>query len=393
MQPSSRPDVVIVGAGIAGLTTAIALDRVGIAVTVVERASALTEAGTALSLWPNALAALDRIGLADAVVDIGIPEPSGTVRKPSGRLIMRLDQGRLHRHLESPTVLVHRGELQQVLLEAASHLTLRLATVATRVATVDGRGVVELADGELLQASAVLACDGIRSVARTAVANPDPVYRGRTSWRAVLDDVADLVPDACLTVGTGLQFIASPLRGGRTYWAADVGLPEGANQRLTDRRGFLLGVFAGWHDPIAELIGRTREDQLVIADLADSIPERMASGRVALLGDAAHPMTPDLGQGACQGIEDAVVLAACLAGADDAVGALLRYQSARLPRVQMIVRESRRIGALATARSPWGAALRDHAVSLMPDWLNSRLVARYASEASFTRTLPTHGSG
>jgi 2-polyprenyl-6-methoxyphenol hydroxylase-like FAD-dependent oxidoreductase len=146
------PEVIVVGAGIAGLTAAIALDRVGIGVLVVERATALTQAGTALSLWPNAQAALHRIGLSEAVAAIGIEEPSGSVRAPSGAEIMTLDQSRLHRDLGTPTLIVRRGDLQRVLLDAASHLPIRMRCSAARVDPGGDVGVVTLAGGETLHA-------------------------------------------------------------------------------------------------------------------------------------------------------------------------------------------------------------------------------------------------
>lgn len=388
MSPATEARVIVVGAGIAGLTAAIALNRVGISVEVYERATALTQAGTALSLWPNALAALDRIGLADEIARIGIPEPSGTVQKPSGRLIMKLDQSRLHEHLGSTTLVVQRGDLQDALLGAAADVPIQIKTSVKRIGTQADTGFIELTDGTVHRASVVLACDGIHSISRSIADNPPPTFRGHTSWRAVLKDASHLVPEACLTVGRGKQFIASPLSGDATYWAADVGLPEGENERMADRKGFLLRTFAGWHDPISELIERTDETQLVIADIYDSIPKSLKVGHVGLLGDAAHPMTPDLGQGACQGIEDAVVMAACIEQGESPGGSLTTYESLRLARVQRIVRDSRRIGRIATAESAVGASVRDSGVRWMPDWINSRLVARYASEASFLRTLP-----
>lgn len=138
--PPTGGRVVIVGAGIAGLTAAIALDRAGFEVEVLERATALTQAGTALSLWPNALAALDRLGLAEAVAAVGVEEPAGTILKPSGREVVRLDQSQLVERLGTPTLIVHRGDLQRVLLDAASHLPVRLHTPALRVDHRDGRG-------------------------------------------------------------------------------------------------------------------------------------------------------------------------------------------------------------------------------------------------------------
>jgi len=384
---TSDAEILIVGAGIAGLSAAIALDRIGIGVQIVERATALTQAGTALSLWPNALVALQQIGMGGVVGDIGIDEPSGVGCRPSGREIFKLDQGRLSQRLGMATQIVFRAELQRVLMKAAEHIPIRLHTHAVSI-TADGRtGRVALSTGERLRSGAVLACDGVHSTARSFVGNRAPSYRHHTSWRAVLHDSAELVPTARLTIGRGQQFIMSPMKGTLVFWAADVALPEGTNAAMADKKAFLRAAFDGWHSPICELIERTDEEQLVIADIYDSVPDHLVRGPVALLGDAAHPMTPDLGQGACQGIEDAVVMAACLDGEPDRLVALLNYETVRLRRVRTIVRDSRRIGRLATARSPAVATARDLVTRYMPPWLNARLVARYASEDAFIRNL------
>jgi len=383
-----QTDVVVVGAGIAGLTAAIALDRAGLSVQIVERASALTQTGTALSLWPNALAALDRIGLSGPIVDIGYQESTGTVRNWSGREIIRVDQSRLSPRVGFSTLTVHRGELQQVLLDAASHLPMSLHSPVARMGTAGGQGIAELSTGKQFRASVVLACDGVRSVARSLTDNPLPRYTGRTSWRAVLSGASHLVTEACLSAGQGKQFIVSPLRGGLTYWAADVAMPEGANEALPDKKAFLLDAFAGWHHPVVDLIERTDGAWLVTADIYDAVPRVLTAGRVALLGDAAHPMTPDLGQGACQGIEDGVVIAACMTMAPDPEIALANYQSARLQRVQRVVKDSRHLGTLATTESLIRSSVRDVVAAHMPGWLNRGITARYASEAAFLRTLP-----
>ena len=188
-------------------------------------------------------------------------------------------------------------------------------------------------------------------------------------------------------MGGGNQFISGSLRDGTVYWAADVSLPEGANRTMQDRKGFLQQVFRTWHDPIPELIELTDNSQLVIADFYDSIPRRLTAGRVALLGDAAHPMTPDLGQGACQGIEDAVVLAACMSTVDDPLSALAKYESLRLRRVRSVVRGSRRLGQLATSTSAVVVGIRSTVSRHMPQRINASIAARIASENAFRRTL------
>jgi 2-polyprenyl-6-methoxyphenol hydroxylase-like FAD-dependent oxidoreductase len=208
----------------------------------------------------------------------------------------------------------------------------------------------------------------------------------------VLHGATDLVDETCLTAGQGKQFITSRLLGDLTYWAADVALPEGANAAMTGRKRFLLSQFAGWHDPITELIERMDEDRLFIADFYDSTPRALATGRIALLGDAAHPMTPDLGQGACQGIENAVVIADCLSRPGEREAALKLYGSLRLRRVRHIVRESRYLGLLATSSSPVVVGIRNLVARSMPNWVNSRIVGRYASEESFLQTLPAKSS-
>jgi 2-polyprenyl-6-methoxyphenol hydroxylase-like FAD-dependent oxidoreductase len=126
----ARPgyDALVIGGGIAGLTAAIALERVGLRARILERATALTQAGTALSLWPNALAALSELGLSAALSDIGVEEPGGTIRDWTGREIVNLDQTRLSQNLGTPTLVVHRGRLQQLLLDAASRIPIAMHT-------------------------------------------------------------------------------------------------------------------------------------------------------------------------------------------------------------------------------------------------------------------------
>lgn len=377
----------VVGAGIAGLATAIALHRRGVEVEVLERAHALTEVGAALSLWPNALAALAELGLEDGALAVGSPEVSGTLRSPSGAVIMRGDEGQLRRALGGPTIAIHRADLQRLMLDAASGIPIRLGCPCVSVEVEPDRVIARRADGSHSDADALIGSDGIHSLVRTSVFGAEPPrYVGCTTWRAVV--AADWVTEGWLTIGGGKQFIASPITHGRAYWAAGVTLPEGANDRMPACLPFLARAFQGWHAPIAQLLAVSSEEDLIRADIYDRpTPIRMARGSVALAGDAAHPMTPDLGQGGCQALEDAVVLAACLDRFAQPAPAFAAYESARLARVERIVRDSHGMGQLVGITNPLLHMARDVVLRLTPTTLRLHRLAAYGSRTAFHECL------
>jgi 2-polyprenyl-6-methoxyphenol hydroxylase-like FAD-dependent oxidoreductase len=195
--------------------------------------------------------------------------------------------------------------------------------------------------------------------------------------------------EASLSVGHGYQFIASSLPQDRVYWGAMAHLPEGANGAMREARSFLVDCFGGWHRPIPDLIEATPERDIVRTDVYDRPPpKRVMDGPVALVGDAAHPMTPDLGQGGCQALEDAVVLGACFQQHGKLAAALAAYQAHRLRRVRRIVRDSHLIGQIFGARGALVALPRDLLISGTPEMVSQRQLARYGSREAFLATLP-----
>jgi 2-polyprenyl-6-methoxyphenol hydroxylase-like FAD-dependent oxidoreductase len=247
--------------------------------------------------------------------------------------------------------------------------------------------IAHLADGSAMDADALVGCDGIHSAVRASVFGRQPLrYVGLTSWRTVV--AADWLTETWLTIGGGQQFIASPISHGRAYWGAGATLPEGANKRMPAVLPFLAEAFRGWHAPIAQLLALSSEEDVIRADVYDRCPPlRMALGAIALAGDAAHPMTPDLGHGGCQALEDAVILAACFEGRRDPAAAFAAYQSARMPRVERIVRDSRRTGALFSIASPALSAVRNVALRLTPSSLRLHRLATYGSPKAFDQCL------
>jgi len=347
---------VVVGAGIGGLTSAVALARRGWDVTVLERAETLEPVGAGLGMGPNAVHALDAIGLGDAVREMSAIQGSGGIRRASGTWLIRTDLSVLERRFGAPQIVALRADVVRLLTEALPAGALRTGVTVTGVEPGEG-SVTTGSAGEELTADLVVAADGIHSAVRARLfpAHEGPVYSGFTAWRFLAGAPARSFEPAETWGGAGEIFGTVPLAGGRVYCYASA--PAAAGTRYDDEAGELRRRFAGWHGPIPELIRDLTSGQVLHDDvyrIATPLPA-YHRGRVALLGDAAHAMTPHLGQGACQAIEDAVVLAAT---ATD----LPAYTSARLPRTRMVADASYRATRLSGTTSRPQAALRNAAL-------------------------------
>ncbi len=336
---------VVVGGGIGGLTAAVALRRIGWSAVVLEQAPAITEVGAGLSLWSNALSALDVLGVGDRVRACGVSAVSrGEIRVPSGAWLR-------HKHPGDVAVLMtHRAELHRLLLDALpAGWVMTGASVTDVDQSPDAATVTYQTAGSARRVSGdvVIGADGIGSTVRRRLwpGAPAPVFDGRTVWRGVTPPGATPAAEH-ITVTRDQQFGMLPLPGERTYWfllatAPAPDLRDGNELAEVRRR------VSGWHEPIQAALRATTPDQVSHHDLfrVDPAPSYVC-GRTVLLGDAAHAQTPDLGQGACQAIEDAVVLAAALARHDDPEAALARYDDLRRPRTQAMARAADRIHQL-----------------------------------------------
>ncbi|MEU2795605.1 FAD-dependent monooxygenase [Streptomyces sp. NPDC007117] len=365
---------VVAGGGIGGLTAAVALSRRGWRVTVCERAAALTGIGAGIVLAPNALRALDSIGLGPAVPDGDPLSGALGLRTPDGAWLTRTGPPASRYGLLARAV--HRGLLIDSLAAALPPGALRLGVPVSGVDDAGDAVVVRTSAGEL-RADAVVAADGLRSVLRGQLfpGHPGPRYAGETGWRAVLSGAGLPALPAAETWGSGERFGIVPLVDGRVYVYATA--VTGPGTRPADHLAELIRRFGAWHDPIPALLDRLDgPDSAGILhhdfhELAAPLP-RFHAGRGALLGDAAHAMTPNLGQGGCQAIEDAVVLAHLLAGDTDVPAALAAYTAARHGRTTRISRRSRRIGDLARLSHPLAVAVRNLAVRATPSAVTTR---------------------
>ncbi|MFB7618044.1 FAD-dependent monooxygenase [Kitasatospora sp. NPDC056181] len=393
----SSNSAVVVGGGIGGLAAAIGLRLAGWEVTVVERAPVLDDAGAGISLAANGLRALAALGVGEAVEMASRRQYTGGTRTPDGRRLARMDGRALERELGAPIIGIPRADLHRILREALPPESLVIGAEVTAVETepdttagpADARrpSRVRVRYGDTaVDADLVVAADGIGSRLRRHLfpGHPGPAYSGSTVLRAITAQpvegpAGEPIADFELTWGHGAEFGHIAFPDGRAEWHAVLNAPAGV--RYPNPLAELRRRFADWHEPIPALLAATRPEAVLhhdINELSTPLPSYTA-GRVALLGDAAHAMTPHLGQGACQALEDAVTLASALGSEPTVEAALTRYDTERRPRSQTVARDARRAGRMGQQLAhPLAVAARNTAIRLAPSGAMIRTVLRHA---------------
>lgn len=334
----------IVGGGIGGLTAAAGLAAQDWRVHVFERAHDLPGTGTALGIWPNALQALDRIGLGEQVRAAGTAQEGGALRRADGKRIAEIDTARLRRRTGDTVHLLTRPRLLRLLAAAAPAVTFDTAVGSTR---------------ELAGYDVIVAADGIGSALRTERFGPrhHPRYTGCTAWRGTVDGPCRELTE---TWGAGMLFGMTPQEDGRTNWFASARVAEG-RRAPGGEVAELRQRYGGWHERVRAVLDGLHEDAVLRHDLYElaPAPPSYVRGELALIGDAAHAMTPNAGRGACEALVDAVVLAETLSG-DSVPAGLARYDALRRKPAARVARASRGTAAVAMSRRFPG--LRDIAV-------------------------------
>jgi 2-polyprenyl-6-methoxyphenol hydroxylase-like FAD-dependent oxidoreductase len=370
---------IIVGAGIGGLTAAQALHAACFDVLVVERTRELREVGAGIALWPNGVNALDALALGEAVRARGASADDGGVFTWQGTALAASAADQFHSRFGAPLLVLHRAELQAALRASLNSESMRLGATCVAIEQRDERVAVHLADGGIEQADLVVGADGINSRVREELFGASPIrYSGFTAWRGVvpLDPALSerLTPGE--SFGPGSLFGVARLNGNQAYWWASARKPENAGGEASVEKAGLLHRFGAWCDPIPELIAATPDGSIVRTPLYERPPlPSLVAGRVGVLGDAAHPMLPNLGQGACQAIEDAAELGSALARVDDVPAALVAYSRRRAKRTAAVVRASRRAARKAHLGNPVAVALRNGLTRVTPPSASQRRLA------------------
>ncbi|MFZ2062231.1 MAG: FAD-dependent monooxygenase [Candidatus Binatus sp.] len=367
--------MLIVGAGIGGLTLGLAARHRGLLVDVVERAGSFNPVGAGIGLAANALACLDLLGLREEILASGHQFELARVTDDRGREINSTEFADLG--LKILGVAMHRAVLHNLLLRNAEGIEIRLGTTVDSVDISADLLSVFFSDGSRGNYDVVVGCDGVHSRVRRLLFNArEPKYVGYFSWRTIVQRPR-AVECPIEMWGRGRRLGLVPISEDELYCFTTLnGPPVGRDssgdppEKRVARFHSEFRNFRGSAPAVLEQV--VEAAQLVPTDLENVVLSSWVKGRVALLGDAAHAMTPNLGQGAAMAIEDAIVLARLLAENRSVEEAFGRYQSIRFKRVNLMQRRSRLFGVMAQFEASIACAIRDTALRLVPLNLGKR---------------------
>lgn len=355
----------VIGAGIGGLSAALALEKIGLKVKVYERTEQLQEVGAGIMLYPNAITALKKLEVYEAVAAAGSFGRHGRYITSAGKVLAKLDLESVGLGKES--IAIHRADLQAVLAEKLGHEKIHVGKPMT---SYECSNVVKakFADGTFDEGDILIGADGLHSCVRKQMVNDgEPRYANCFAWRGVARGQFEGLPpeSGFIAFGKGLQFGGMHIGKGAFYWFGAVASKVGMQSRT--RKKDVLEVFNNWVTPIPQLVEATEEEQILTHDLRDRNPiNNWGDGAVTLLGDAAHPMVPFMGQGGCQALEDSIALGASLREAPNMISGLRRYESLRKERTRSFVLQSRKAQGSSMTNSSVICALRDFILPRLP---------------------------
>lgn len=390
--------IVIAGAGIAGIVAAISFRKFGHEVAVYERASELKEVGAGISLWPNALRALQQVDAYDVVSQLGLPANVFEFRARSGRSnAVQFDSAGLERKLRfSPWLqILHRAELLDGLVGLLPKDIVHLGHELSQIEQSPENVTARFANGHEVTGDLLIGADGLRSAVRRVLpVNIEPRYSGYTCWRGVCPRPASIpIGHFSECWGRGARFGIATMTRDRVYWWAtkSATLSQTVDESLTSP----VATFKDFAPPIPELIASTPANSILHNPIFDLPPHQpWWNRRVILIGDAAHATTPNLGQGGCQAIVDAVVLgklfrdfpsqfssfdACCL----EIEKRFRAYEKIRRPQTTGVINASRRFGWLGQWESPLGCAIRDSFVVASMKMMGTAGLPPFAADNPF----------
>lgn len=352
---------IIIGGGICGLTTAIALKSIDIEVEVFERAEALREVGAGLTLWANSIYSLKKLGLDEAVIESGARAQDFSFFDPAGLCLGSYDLDRVESTMGVPSISIHRQSLIEALKRFCDPVNLDHEFIDYD--TTSSGVIAKFRNGNEVEGDIILGCDGFHSACRKKVLDDKIRYAGYTCWRGVLDrGNLDLDPGIIFhTCGNGSQFGILDIGRNKLAWYGTANEKKGTGYSTKEMKDLVLKVFSSWWGEIPSIVENTPGQSFLQNDISDRKPTaKWFADRILLMGDAAHPTTPNLGQGACQAIEDAEVLIECMKENSHPEEIFNTFIKKRYKRTRYVVDSSRYSGWLNQTESKIIESARDY---------------------------------
>jgi 2-polyprenyl-6-methoxyphenol hydroxylase-like FAD-dependent oxidoreductase len=377
----TRNRVIIIGGGIGGAATALALFRAGFEPVVYERTNQLREVGAGIALWANATHILKNLGLLEEAIRVGYPTTNYQFNSQRGKELVNIAID----GFELPVIGIHRAELHQLLWRNVPGEKFILGETFERFERKNNQVYAYFASGLSSQGDALIGADGLRSRVRAAMLGDEPpTYRNFKTWRGLTDYVPSLYRPGYIQefLGCGKGFGFMMLGKGKMYWYAAATAPQAQPDAAIGSKKELETMYQDWFPAIGELIAATDEANILTTDLYDRPPTQPWSQQnITLLGDAAHPMLPTMGQGACTALEDAYVVAQCLQAQPDPSIAFQQYESLRFPRTKVIVEQSLRSGKMGELKNPLAVGVRNIFMKVMRSAISNEFKSVHAYRA------------
>lgn len=362
-------EIAIIGGGIGGLCAAVTLQKQGYSVQVYEASSSFQPVGAGIGIGSNAMQALVEIGVGEQVFANGNVLHTQVFQNAKGKTLNTIDFGALKKRFGQENITIHRADLHRTFLEALKPNTIQYYKKCVNVEQNEDHITAYFEDGTEVSSDLLIAADGIHSpIRKKLIPGSEPRYAGYTCWRGITENKGrvdeftstELWSPAC-------RFGMAPMKNGQVYWFACINAREKDSfyQNLEQRE--ITNLFKDFPQVVPEIISDTKVDQILHHDILDiKALRQFVFGRVVLLGDAAHATTPNMGQGAGQAIEDAIVLGNSFKKFEDLAQALAFYEEKRVARTAKVIKLSRQIGAVAQLQSRLLSSKRDFLFPFIP---------------------------
>ncbi len=361
---------IINGGGIAGLTAAIAIERLGYEAVVFESAHEIKPVGAGLVLQSNALNSLEYLKIEDQIIEASNPINQLVIVNENGKIVKQQKASSKYRELFGG-MAIHRHTLHSILQSYLDPRIIHTNKKAVSFSEDDEKIILHFADGSSEKGDFIISADGINSaVRRQILPESNPRYAGYISWRGVIDNFTPRVIEATETWGSKGRFGIVPINENRIYWYATIsGSIDDARLNRFGKTE-LMDHFKNYHPAVIKVLEQTENNGIIVTPICDIKPlNRFAYNRVLLIGDAAHATTPNLGQGACQAIEDAMFLHKELASTKNVYDAFKLFEQKRIKKAKFIIDTSRKLGAMAQIENMVVGAVRNLIMKFTPEFV------------------------